>query len=112
MANFSCPEKFIAIGQQFHDDILIHVVDDDESSEQFAVTSGVKEGCVLAPTLFNMMLSVMLTYAVQDCDIGIDIRYQTDGKIFNLRQLQAKKKLQEVTVHDLLLDDDFPECQI
>ncbi|KYO47115.1 hypothetical protein Y1Q_0014025 [Alligator mississippiensis] len=48
----------------------------------------------------------MLTDAFHDCDTEIDISYWTDGKLFNLRMLQVKTKLQEVTVHDLLFADD------
>ena len=38
-----------------------------------------------------MMFSAMLTDAFQDGDNGIHIRYRVDGKLFNLRRLQAKK---------------------
>ena len=51
------------------------------------VTNGVKQGCVPAPTLFNMMFSAMLTAAFQDDDNGIPIRYHFDGKLYNLRRL-------------------------
>ena len=40
------------------------------------------------------MFSVMLTDALQDGDNGIPIRYHFDGKLFNLRRLQAKSKVQ------------------
>ncbi|KYO45771.1 hypothetical protein Y1Q_0021420 [Alligator mississippiensis] len=105
MAKFSCADKFIAMIQQ-HDGMLAHIVGDGKSSEPFPVTSGVKQGCVLAPTFFNMMVSVVFTDTFHDCDTGIDINYHTDGKLLNLRRLQAKMKLQEVTVHDLLFADD------
>ena len=58
------------------------------------VTNGVKKGCVLASTLFSMMFSAMLTDAFQDCDKGIPIRYRVDGKLFSLRRLQTKSKVQ------------------
>lgn len=44
-----------------------------------STTNGVKQGCVLAPTLFSMMLLTMLFDAFRDCELGIDIRYRTDG---------------------------------
>ena len=50
--------------------------------------------CVLASTLLCRMFSVMLTDAFQDGDNGILIRYRFDGKLFNLRRLQAKSKVQ------------------
>ena len=58
------------------------------------MTNGVKQGCEIASTLFIMMFSVMLTDAFQDGDNGIPIRYRFDGKLFNLRRVQAKSKVQ------------------
>ena len=68
------------------------LLDDRESSTPFPVTNGVKQGCVLAPTLFSMMFSAMLTDAFREANSGLDIRYRTGGRLFNLRRLQAKKK--------------------
>ena len=39
-------------------------------SETFQVTNGVKQGCVMAPTLFTMMFSAMFMDAFQDRDTG------------------------------------------
>ena len=63
MAKFGCPAKFIAMVRQFHDGMLARVQNDGEFSDPFPVTNGVKQGCVLASTLFSMMFSAMLTDA-------------------------------------------------
>ena len=63
MAKFGCPAKFIAMVRQFHDGMLARVQNDGEFSYPFPVTNGVKQGCVLASTLFSMMFSAMLTDA-------------------------------------------------
>ena len=55
--------EFIAMVRQFHDDMLARVQNDGEFSDPFPVTNGVKQGGVLASTLFSMMFSVVLTYA-------------------------------------------------
>ena len=55
MAKFGCPPRFIAMVRQFHDGMQARVQNDGEFSEPFEVTNGVKQGCVLAPTLFSMM---------------------------------------------------------
>ena len=80
---------------------------DGEFSEPFEVTNGVKQGCVLAPTLFSMMFSAMLMGAFQDSDTGFPIRYRFDGNIFNLRRLQAKTKVQTDVLDELLYADDM-----
>ena len=50
-----------------------------------------------------MMFSAMLTDAFQDCDAGFPVKYRFGGKLFNLRRLQAKIKVQ-TDVLDWLLD--------
>ena len=46
--------------QQFHDGMQARVQNDGEFSEPFEVMNGVKQGCVMAPTLFSMVFSAML----------------------------------------------------
>ena len=74
MAKFGCPAKFIEMVRQFHDGMLARVQNDVEFPDLLPVTNGVNQGCVLAPTLFNMMFSAMLTDAFQNDDNGISIR--------------------------------------
>ena len=71
----------------------------------FPVTSSVKQGSVLAPTLL-IRFTAMLTDAFLDYDPGICVRYRTDGKLFNLRHLQAKTKVRVDKLRDLLFADD------
>ena len=106
MAKYGCPRKFISIVRQFHDGMQARVQDNGESSQPFPVTNGVKQGCVLAPTLFSLMFSAMLTDAFSDGDLGVGIRYRTDGKLFNLRRLQAKTKVHTGTINEFLFADD------
>ena len=107
MAKFSCPTKVIAMVRQFHDGMLAWVQNDGEFSDSFPMTNGLKQGCVLAPTLFSMMFSTMLTDAFQDGDNGIPIRYRFDGKIFNLRRLQAKSKVQTEVLDEFFFAEDM-----
>eukprot|EP00745_Piridium_sociabile_P031931 TRINITY_DN5319_c0_g1_i2.p2 TRINITY_DN5319_c0_g1~~TRINITY_DN5319_c0_g1_i2.p2 ORF type:complete len:181 (-),score=46.77 TRINITY_DN5319_c0_g1_i2:857-1399(-) len=106
MSKFGCPENFISIVRQFHDGMMARVLDDGDASEAFPVTNGVKQGCVLAPTLFSMMFSAMLTDAFRDSDAGISIRYRYDGKLFNPRRLKAVTKVTETVIRDFLFADD------
>ena len=71
MAKFDSPAKFITMVRQFHEGMLARVQNDGEFSDPFPVTNGVKQGCVLASTLFSMMFSAMLTDAFHDGDNGI-----------------------------------------
>lgn len=106
MAKFGCPEVFIEMVRHFHDGMLARVQDQGNYSEPFAVTNGVKQGCVLAPTLFSLMFSAMLMDAFKDSDVGVGLCYRMDGKLFNLRRLQTKSKVQIANIRDLLFADD------
>ena len=52
----------------------------------------------------------MLTDAFADETVGMDLRYRTDGKLFNLKRLQAKTKTKRDTARDMLFADDFALC--
>ena len=95
--------------RQFHDGMLARVQNDGEFSDPFPVTNGVKQGCVLASTLFSMIFSAMLTDGYQEGDNGIPIWYRFDGKLFNLRRLQAKSKVQTEVLNEFLFADDMSE---
>ena len=95
MAKFGCPAKFIAMVRQFHDGMLARDQNDGEFSDPFPMTNGVKQGCVLASTLFSMMFSAMLTDAFQDGDNGIPIRHRFDGKLFNLRSCKLNLRCRQ-----------------
>jgi len=89
MAKFGCRAKFIAMVRQFHDGMPFkaRVQDGGEYSEPFPVTNGVKQGCILAPTLFSMVFSAMLLDTFRDGDVGVSLQYRTDGSVFNSRRL-------------------------
>ena len=54
-----------------------------------------------------MVFSAMLTDAFEDGDNGIPIRYRFDWKLFNLRRLQAKSKVQTEVLDEFLFADDM-----
>ena len=65
--------------RQFHDGMMVKVMDDGDESKVFPVTTGVKQGCVLAPTLFSMVFSAMLHDAFHNSNDGFVINYRMDG---------------------------------
>ena len=104
---FGCTRKFIAMVKQYHDGIQARVQANEETPEPFPVTNCVKQGCVLAPSLFSLIFSAMLPDAFRDSDIGIGIIYRTDGKLFNIRRLQAITKTTTNIIRNFLFADNF-----
>ena len=86
--------------------MVARMLNDGGSSELFQATNGVKQSCVLAPTLFSMMFAAILMEAFKDSSTSIPIRYRYDGNLFNLRRLQALSKVNETKIRDLLFADD------
>lgn len=76
---------------------------DGSYSTPFPIRSGVKQGCVLAPTLFGIFFSLVLYCAFNQSDDGIYIHTRSDGNLFNLTCLRAKAKVQRVLIRELLL---------
>ena len=99
-------KKFITIVRQFHDSIHAELQDKGESSVAFSVTNGIKQRCVLAQTLFSIMFSAMLFDVFSGSKNGIDIRFRTNGSVFNLRRFQAKTKVKTDIVNEFLFADD------
>ena len=51
-----CPEKYIRMVRLLHDNMSASVLIDGESTESFEVKTGVKQGCVIAPTLLSIFI--------------------------------------------------------
>nr|VZI50888.1 unnamed protein product [Spirometra erinaceieuropaei] len=92
--------------RQLHDGMMARVTDNGAVSEAFAVTNGVKQDCVLAPTLFSLMFSAMLMDAYRDERPGIRIAYRTDSHLLNQRRMHFQSRVSTTTVHEILFADD------
>ena len=56
-----CPEKFVRVLRLLHDEMSASVLGGGGSeSDPFTVGAGVKQGCVIAPTLFSIYISCIL----------------------------------------------------
>ena len=83
------------------------VIENGDVSDPFPVTNGVKQGCVLAPTLFCLLFAEMLSAALAKTNAGTMIRCRSDARFFDLRRLKANTKVQEALVRDFLFADDY-----
>ncbi|VDL93899.1 unnamed protein product [Schistocephalus solidus] len=76
-------------------------------SEAFAVTNGVKPGCVPAPTLFSLLFFAMLIDAYRDKSPGVRIAYRMDGQLLNQRWMHSQSRVSTATIHDRLIAEDY-----
>jgi hypothetical protein len=78
-----------------------------ETTEVFDITTGVKQGCVLAPTLFGLFFAVMIRSIIDEIkQDGILIRFRKNGRIFDLNSIKSKKDEMRDFINELLYADD------
>ena len=108
MERLGFPPKFLSMVIQLHKDQHGQVRLNSDLSEPFSIANGVKQGCVLAPTLFSIFFSMMLKQAIKglDGDNAVYVRYRLDGSLFNFRRLQAHTKTLDQLFRDLLFVDN------
>lgn len=106
LERIGCPPKFVTIIRLFHEGMTGQVLSNGNVTDTFEIRNGVKQGCVLAPILFNVFFTCMLSHAVRDLDQGVYVRYRLDGSLFDLRRLTAKTKSKKVLIQEALFADD------
>ena len=99
LERLGCPQKFLNMVIQRGQIRL-----EGDLSESFPNSNGVKQGFVLAPTLFSIFFSMMLKQVNEDLqdEDGVYVRYRLDGSLFNIRCFQAHTKTHERLIRDLL----------
>ena len=106
LAKIGCPPKLLSLVISFHENMKGTVQFDGNLSEAFDIRKGVKQGCVLAPTLFGIFFSLLLKHAFGDLNEGVFLRTRSDGRLYNLARLKAKTKVRLAMIRDLLFADD------
>ena len=105
LERIGCPPKFLSMIRLLHDGMTGQVLSSGIVSDTFEISNGVNQGCVLAPVLFNIFFTCLLSHDVKDLEQGVYIRYRLDGSLFDLRSLSAQTKsfldfIQEVLFAD------------
>lgn len=106
LEKIGCPTKFVNIVRQFHDGMTARVRHENDFTDQFPVTSGVKQGCVMAPTLFAIYFASVMNDASKNCGDLIELNVRTDKSVFDLSRFKAKRKTQQLSLLEVLYADD------
>ena len=102
---YHLPSKLLKIIEALHSNTAAAVRTYGKISDHFSVSSGVKQGCVLAPTLFNLYFDSVIRLVISDPqpDVGVCLSYLLDADLVGNR----KKLTSEVSVSDLEYADDM-----
>ena len=85
---------------------MVNVGNGGEVSDTFAITNGVQQGCVLAPTLFSIFQSAMLWEAIRNMGDGVCIQSRQNADLFTVAYFRAKTRATNIIVRGLLFADD------
>lgn len=77
--------------------------DDGQTAPEFDVCNGLRQGCVIAPNLFNLYFNVVINQWREKCsDVGVDILYKCGGKLVGERT----RRPCHLRISELLFADD------
>lgn len=106
LMRYGCPGIFVNIIMLFHNGMKGQALSSGEASAPYVIGNGVKQGCVYAQVLFNLLFACIISYAVQDLEEAVHIRYRLDGSLFDLRRLKAKTETLQTLIQEALFADD------
>ena len=108
LSKFGVPPKFLNILRNLHNDMQACVSMGGSKSQLFRVETGVKQGCVLAPVIFNIYLTAvtLLSHQQVNAEDQLKVQFRLDGNLFNLRRLQSVTKTTMAHLMELQYADD------
>ena len=103
LGKFGFPGKFINIIKALYTGSTARVQSGGLTSEEFNIFTGVKQGCVLAPTLFSIYLTAIVKMAFDGDGGGIKFDYRLDGRLFNRSRFHAKSLVHQTAAKILMI---------
>ena len=101
LPKIGCAPKLQSMIESFNTNMKETVQFNGSSLRPFDIYSGIKQGCVLDPTLFGIFLALLLRHAFGTASEGICLRARSDGRLFNLGRIRAKTKVREALIRDM-----------
>nr|KAG5686712.1 hypothetical protein BaRGS_020238 [Batillaria attramentaria] len=105
MSHYGFPPKFVNIIRQLYEDATCQVIHDGKLTEPFTVRTGVRQGCILSPTIFLMVVDRVMMQATDGKRTGIqwtfskqleDLDFADDIALLSHKQQDAQEKLNRV----------------
>ena len=106
LKKLGCPKHFTTLVSALHSGMKARVWIKGELSDPFSVRNGVKQGCVLAPTLFSIYLAVVLQRAFNNCVRGVLIQSRPGADLFNVNQFKSTRSTQGLLIREFMFADD------
>ena len=95
LGKLGVPEPVIELIRSFHQDMQAQIQLNGTVLEAINVTNGLRQGCCMAPVLFNLYASLVVerwTARIAKLGgVGVYLRYKHDGKLFRRYTKNAKE---------------------
>ena len=64
LRHYGIPVKIVKLIQSLYEDTACHVIHNTNISEPFTVNSGVRQGCLLSPMIFSLVVDLVMRTAM------------------------------------------------
>ena len=84
LEKYGFPPRMVSLIRSFHEGMTAEVRVKGEALEgEVEVTNGLRQGCTMAPTLFNLFFNLVIQSWREMCkdDAGVTILYKADGRL-------------------------------
>ena len=103
LVKYGIPPSMVAVIRSLHDGMYAEVSVDGDVANEFEVCNGLRQGCVVAPTLFNLYFGLVIQQWRAKCStFGVKILYKCGGKLVGERS----RRLDRCLLTELLFADD------
>ena len=90
------PEKTVQLIRSFHSGMEANICVESELLEEISLENGLRQGCCMAPVLFNLYTCPLMEYwaaKVEEHDrVGIQLKYKMDKKLFRKYTRNAEQR--------------------
>ena len=105
LEKYGVPEKMLNVVKSFHEGMHAEIRVGSTVTDRFEVRNGLRQGCTLAPTLFNIYFSAMVAdWCNRSSCVGVSVLYKHGRKLVGDRT--AKFRLSEMRVTESQFADD------
>ena len=104
LRSYGVPQQLVEIIQDLYTGTQRQVKTEDGESQVFEVKTGVRQGCVLSPLLFNCFMDRVIKDMDETLGGGLHVEYTTSGGLF----LSYRDKTEaSAVIQDIMYADDL-----
>ena len=103
LRKYVIPPTLVNIIRSLHDGMKTEITMDGATTPEIEVTNGLRQGCTIAPTLFNLYFNFVIElWRKRSQPFGVEVHYKCAGKLVEERTRQPLK----TTATELQFADD------